>query len=149
MLLLGSWVNSCGLNFIACSAHPSGIVRERLTLFSLKTRLHLTPPLPNHYGGVHTRRPVPGGSGHFPRETGALHRLRPLLDAVLVTASVRSDHFTRPSFWSVQVGLLESVLEGSVAEQHGTGTHPQVQGPGHRRDHRHALRNPARSRALC
>lgn len=45
--------------------------------------------------------------------------------------------------WSVQVGLLEGVLEGSVAEQHGTGTYPQVQGPGHRRDHRHALEGTA------
>lgn len=45
--------------------------------------------------------------------------------------------------WSEQVGLLESVLEGSVAQQHGTGTYPQVQGPGHRRDHRHALKGTA------
>lgn len=149
MLLLGSWVNSCGLNFIACSAHPSGIIRECLTFFSLKTRLHLTPPFPNHYGGVHTGGPVSGGAGHLSRQTGALHRLWPLLDAVLIAASVRGDHFTCPSFWSEQVGLLESVLEGSVAQQHGAGTYPQVQGPGHRRDHRHALRNPAKSRALC
>lgn len=42
--------------------------------------------------------------------------------------------------WSVQVVLLESVLKGSMAEEQGTSTYPQIQDPGHRRDHCHSLK---------
>ena len=38
----------------------------------------------------------PGGSGHLPREAGALDRLGPLLYLVLVAAAMSSDHLTRP-----------------------------------------------------
>lgn len=41
--------------------------------------------------------------------------------------------------WSVQVMLLESVMEGPLTEQHCTGTYPQIQDPGHCRDHCHSL----------
>lgn len=41
--------------------------------------------------------------------------------------------------WSVQVMLLESVMEGSLTEQHCTGTYPQIQDPGHCRGHCHSL----------
>lgn len=147
MLPLGSWVDSCGLNFVARGAHPSGVVGEGLALLSLQTRLHLTPPLPDDNGGVDAGRPVPRRPRHLPGKTGALDRLGPLLNAVLVAAPVRRDHLARPSFWPVQVVLLQSVLEGPVAEQHRTGTYPQGQRPGHRRDHGRALNNPAGSRA--
>lgn len=42
--------------------------------------------------------------------------------------------------WSVQVVLLESVLKGSMAEEHCASTYPQIQHPGHRRDHCHSLK---------
>lgn len=42
--------------------------------------------------------------------------------------------------WSVQVMLLKSVLKGSMAEQHRASTYPQIQDPGHRRDHCHSLK---------
>ena len=39
-----------GLDFVPRGAHPSGVVRQSLTLFSLQTRLHLTPPFSNYNG---------------------------------------------------------------------------------------------------
>lgn len=44
---------------------------------------------------VNTRRSVPGCSSHLAGQTGALDRLRPLLNAVLITASVSSNYFAR------------------------------------------------------
>lgn len=48
---------------------------------------------------VHARRSVSGGSGHLAGQTGALDCLRPLLDTVLVAASVSGDYFTRAPLW--------------------------------------------------
>lgn len=48
---------------------------------------------------VHTRGSVPGSSSHLAGQTGALDCLWPLLNAILITASVSSDYFTCPPFW--------------------------------------------------
>lgn len=45
-----------------------------------------------------------------------------------------------PLTWSVQVVLLERVLERPLAEQHRASTYPQVQDPRHRRHHGHPLK---------
>lgn len=42
--------HSCGLDFVAGGAHPSGVVGQSLTLLSLQTRLHLAPPLADDDG---------------------------------------------------------------------------------------------------
>lgn len=42
--------HSCGLDFVAGGAHPTGVVGQSLTLLSLQTRLHLTPPLADDDG---------------------------------------------------------------------------------------------------
>lgn len=42
--------HSCGLDFVPRGAHPSRVVRQSLTLFSLQTWFHLTPPFPNYNG---------------------------------------------------------------------------------------------------
>lgn len=47
-------------------------------------------PLTFHAGGL-----SPRGPGHLPREAGALHGLRALLDPVLVAAPVHGHNFTR------------------------------------------------------
>lgn len=40
--------HSCGLDFVPRRAHPSRVVRQSLTLFSLQTWFHLTPPFSNY-----------------------------------------------------------------------------------------------------
>lgn len=40
--------HSCGLDFVPRGAHPSRVVRQSLTLFSLQTWFHLTPPFSNY-----------------------------------------------------------------------------------------------------
>lgn len=47
----GACTHPRGLDLVARGAHPAGVVGQRLALLSLQAGLHLTPPLPDHYGG--------------------------------------------------------------------------------------------------
>lgn len=42
--------HSCGLDFVPGGAHPSRVVRQSLTFFSLQTWFHLAPPFSNYNG---------------------------------------------------------------------------------------------------
>lgn len=86
----------CGLDFVACAAAPSCEVWQNLTLLTIITRVHLTPPLLGHNGRVNTGRHGPGGASDLSREAGTFDSLRPLLNLVLVAAAMGSDHLTRP-----------------------------------------------------
>lgn len=131
--------HSRGLDFVAGGAHPSRVVRQRLAFFAFQTRLHLAPPLPDDDGRIHTGGLVARRPGHLPRQTGALDRLRSLLDAILVAAPVGGDHLAGSSLQSDNVGaagpghmvLLDGLVECGLAQQQEAQANPHGQEPGH------------------
>lgn len=88
---------SC-FHFISRGAAPPFPIWENLTLFSLQTRLHVTPPLLLHYGSVYTRRSSPCGASHLSGEAGTLDCLWPFFYLVLITASVECHHLASSRF---------------------------------------------------
>lgn len=135
----------CGFDLVPRITHPAWVVRERLTFLPLQARLHLTPPLPNYYGCVNTWRPVSSGSSYLPWQTGTLDRLWPLLNTILITASVSSNYLTCAPFNHMNCGpprpcprmLLDGVVESGLTQLDGSHTDPEAQAeqPGHDRTH--------------
>lgn len=146
----------CGFDFVAGVAHPARVVRQRLAFLSLQARLHLTPPLPNYYGCVHTRWPVSRGSGDFPGQTRTLDRLRTLLNSILITASMSRNYFTRTPLDHVYGGaprprpgmLWDGVIESGLTQLNGSDTEPEAQAEQPRHDRTHLLSSPTKS-VLC
>lgn len=83
------------LDFVSCTAAPAFEIRQHFTLLPVHARMHLAPPLLSNYGSVYTRWRRPSGPSDLSGEAGALHRLRSLLDLILVAASVCSNDLTR------------------------------------------------------
>jgi len=112
-----------GLDFVARAAAPACEVRENLTLFSLVTRIHLTPPLLGYNGGIDAGRHGVGGPSDLSREAGTLDGLRSLLDLVLVAAAMGCDHLTGPSF---HVHRVTSVCVCQRCQAQGQQQAPQT-----------------------
>lgn len=101
-----------GFDLITTATGPTRGVWKHFTVLSFQARIHVAPPLLNHNGSFDAGRLCPRCAGHLAWEAGTLDRLRALLYAVLIAASVHGDHLAGALLDQVVACLSPEVLAG-------------------------------------